>query len=63
MKYFKFIQYAYLFFFALFVYDAISNWSADRSRSYMSLFLAALALFMYFFKNKFRKRFEQRGKE
>ena len=62
MKLLKFLQYAYLFFVVLFLYDAISNWSVDRSRSYMSLFFAALALFMFFFRKKFRRRFEDRGK-
>ena len=62
MKLLKFLQYAYLFFVVLFLYDAISNWGVDQSRAYMSLFFAALALFMFFFRKKFRKRFEDRGK-
>ncbi|MBT8272609.1 MAG: hypothetical protein KJO77_02305 [Bacteroidia bacterium] len=63
MKLLKVLQYAYLFFLVLFIYDAISNWQTDRSRSYMSLFFAALALFMYFFRQKFRKRFEDQDKQ
>ncbi|MBT8288432.1 MAG: hypothetical protein HKN00_04910 [Flavobacteriaceae bacterium] len=62
MKLLKFLQYAYLVFFALFFYDTISNWNVDRGRAYMSLFFAVLAMFMYFFRKKFRKRFEERGK-
>ena len=62
MKLLKFLQYAYLFFLVLFLYDAISNWNSDRGRAYMSLLFAALALFMYFFRKKYRKRFEDRGK-
>ena len=62
MKILRFLQYAYLFFVLLFLYDAISNWNIDRGRSYMSLFFAALALFMFFFRKKYRKRFEDRGK-
>jgi hypothetical protein len=62
MKVLKFLQYAYLFFVVLFLYDAISNWNTDRNRSYISLLFAALALFMYFFRKKYRKRFEDRGK-
>jgi len=62
MKLLQVLQYAYLFFVVLFLYDAISNWNIDRSRSYMSLLFAALALFMFFFRKKFRKRFEDRGK-
>ena len=62
MKLLKFMQYAYLVFFALFLYDGLSNWSIDRGRAYMSLLFAGLALFMFFFRKKFRKRFEERGK-
>ncbi|MBT8259118.1 MAG: hypothetical protein KJO49_11640 [Bacteroidia bacterium] len=62
MKILKFLQYAYLVFFAIFLYDGISKWSIDRQGAYVSLFFAALALFLYFFRKKFRKRFEERGK-
>ncbi|NNK87176.1 MAG: hypothetical protein HKO90_02745 [Flavobacteriaceae bacterium] len=62
MKLLKYLQWAYLAFFVLFLYDAISNWNIDRGRSYVSLFFAALALFIYFFRKKYRKRFEERGK-
>ena len=63
MKFLKILQYAYLVFFALFVYDTIVNWSQDRNRAYMSLFFAALALFMYFFRKKFRKKIEASRKQ
>ena len=62
MKLLKFMQYAYLVFFALFLYDGLSNWGVDQSRAYMSLLFSGLALFMFFFRKKFRKRFEERGK-
>jgi len=56
MKLLQFLQYAYLIFAVLFLYDAIAN------KSYLSLLFAALAIFMFFFRKKFRKRFEDRGK-
>ena len=56
MKLLQFLQYAYLVFAVLFLYDAIAN------KSYISLLFAALAIFMFFFRKKFRKRFEDRGK-
>ncbi|MGV6831261.1 MAG: hypothetical protein ACWA5P_06835 [bacterium] len=62
MKLLKVLQFAYIFFFILFIYDAISNWTIDRQRSYMSLIFAALAIFMFFFRKKYRKRFEEYGK-
>ncbi|WP_299361428.1 hypothetical protein [Winogradskyella sp.] len=63
MKILKFFQYAYIVFAVLFLWDAISNWSVDRSRSYMSLFFVALALFMFFFRKRFAKKFQDRNKE
>ena len=62
MKLLKVLQFAYIFFFIFFIYDAISNWTIDRQRSYMSLIFAALAIFMFFFRKKYRKRFEEYGK-
>ena len=46
----------------MFAWDAISNWPIDRSRSYISLLFAALAVFMFFFRKRFRKKFEDRQK-
>lgn len=63
MKILKLFQYAYLIFAALFLWDAVTNWNVDRSRSYMSLFFAALALFMFFFRKRFAKKFEDRNKK
>lgn len=62
MKLLQFLQYAYLIFAALFIYDAISKWSVNRNGAYMSLFFAAIAIFMFFFRKKYRKRFQERGK-
>jgi len=61
MKAVKLFQYAYLFFAVLFLYDAISNWAIDRSRAYISLAFTALAIFMYFFRKKFNKKFEDKN--
>jgi len=62
MKVLQLFQYAYLIFAVLFLYDAISNWNVEDKNPYLSLALAALAIFMFFFRKKFRKRFEDRGK-
>ncbi|RNC84330.1 MAG: hypothetical protein ED556_11765 [Winogradskyella sp.] len=63
MKALKIFQYAYIIFAILFAWDAISNWSTDRNRSYMSLLFASLAVFMFFFRKRFRKKFEDRRKQ
>ncbi|WP_299119910.1 hypothetical protein [uncultured Winogradskyella sp.] len=63
MKILKFFQYAYIIFAALFLWDAITSWSTDRSRAYMSLVFTALAIFMFFFRKRFGKKFEDRNKK
>ena len=62
MKLLQFLQYAYLVFAILFLYDAINNWNVEGKSPYLPLGLAALAIFMFFFRKKYRKRFEDRGK-
>lgn len=57
MKIFKVFQYAYLVFAVLFIYDAYEQWG--KQRAYMSLILAATAIFMFFFRRKFNKRFKK----
>ena len=62
MKLLQFFQYIYLFFFVVFLYDAIVNWNSDERSPWLSLGLAVLALFMFFFRKRYRKRFQDRGK-
>ncbi len=63
MKLLKVFQYAYIIFAALFLWDALTNWSIDRNRSYMSLLFVALAIFMFFFRKRFGKKFEDRNQK
>ena len=63
MKLLKFFQYAYIAFAALFLYEAIVNWNDDRNKSYMSMFFVALAIFMFFFRKRFRKKLEERHRK
>ena len=58
----KFFQYAYLIFAVLFIYDGISKWNNGTNGAYISLGLASLAIFMYFFRQKFRKKYENKDK-
>ena len=50
MKYSKIFQYAYIVFAVLFIYDGIAKWGNGTNGAYISLGLAALAIFMYFFR-------------
>ncbi|WP_406682900.1 hypothetical protein N1F78_09395 [Seonamhaeicola sp. MEBiC1930] len=61
MKYLSVFQYAYLIFAALFLYDGISKWGDGTNGAYISLGLAALAVFMFFFRRRFSKKFQDRN--
>lgn len=63
MKYSKFFQYAYLVFAVLFIYDAVSKYVNNGEVAYASILLSALAVFMFFFRRKFSKKFENRNNQ
>ncbi|MBP2831692.1 hypothetical protein J8281_05770 [Aquimarina sp. U1-2] len=62
MKVFKFIEYAYLAVMCFFLYEAFEEWKVEGGKGYLYLFFAVIALFMFFFKRNFRKRFEANNK-
>ena len=62
MKFLNYFKYFYLFFAVLFAYDAIGNWGTNRKGAYVSLFFVAFAIFIFFFRKKFQKRFMDREK-
>lgn len=62
MKFFKYFEYAYLIIAAFFAFESYRIWSSDRGRAYIFIFFVALAIFMYFFKRRFRKKIEQSKK-
>ena len=61
MKTLKLFQYAYLVIAVLFLYKGISEWSTDRNGAYISFFFTALAVFVFFFRKRFAKKFEDRN--
>ena len=60
MKYSKIFKYAYLVFAVLFIYDTIVKYINLGEIAYPSILLAALAIFMFFFRSRFSKKFENR---
>ena len=62
MKIISILQYLYLGFAALFLFDAINKWNSEGNDAYISLFFSALAVAMFFFRKKYKKRFKDRGK-
>ena len=61
MKYLKYTQYVYLLAAVFFVYKSISVWSTETDEHYLFLAIAALSVFMFFFRRKFAKKFEARN--
>jgi ABC-type transport system involved in cytochrome bd biosynthesis fused ATPase/permease subunit len=61
MKLLQYTQYLYLVFFAVFLYEAFSKYQAGES-PWMILFLAAMSLFMFFFRRRFAQKMQQRNK-
>ena len=61
MKFFKYFEFAYLAFAMFFIVEAIRIWSDSESRAYLYLFFSVLAVFMFFFKRRFRKKIENKN--
>ena len=54
----KIFEFGYLIVSIIFLIETYYNWSDDRNRAYMMLLFAVLAIFMYFFRKRFRKKME-----
>jgi hypothetical protein len=61
MKYLKFTSYAYLAFALFFVYDGVTKWNDTAQGPWLSFGIAAVSVFMFFFRTKYSKRFEDRN--
>jgi FtsH-binding integral membrane protein len=62
-KIYRLFEYAYLAMAVFSVYIVIDNWNENRSRSYLFLLFGIVAVFMFFFKRKFRKKIEAHNKK
>ncbi|NOQ91434.1 MAG: hypothetical protein GQ552_01800 [Flavobacteriaceae bacterium] len=62
-KYYKFFEYAYLVIAIVFIVETVLNWNTEPQKAYIFLAFSALAVFMYFFRKKFRKKFENHNQE
>ncbi len=63
MKVFRFFEYAYLAIMFFFIYEAYVEWRQEGERSILYMIFAIAAIFMFFFKRNFRKRFEANNKD
>ena len=62
MGYFKLIPYLFLVFAIIFFIDAIARLNSGDN-PFLSFLLSGLAVFMFFFRKKQYKRFENRNKK
>ena len=63
MNYLKYTPYAYLLAAAFFIFDAFSKFNEDNNSYWISLLFAALAIFVFFFRQRYAKRFAERSKQ
>ncbi|MFV5693899.1 hypothetical protein ACM55G_00470 [Flavobacterium sp. LB3P122] len=63
MSYLKYTPYIYLVFGAYFIYDGVTKLNGTESTPWLSFLIAGLAIFMFFFRMKFAKKFEERNKK
>ncbi len=62
IKYLKISGIAYLLLAAFSLYTSISRWETDRDNAYIFLGFSVVLVFLFFFKRKFIKRYEERAR-
>ena len=60
-KFHRFSEKMYLFFGFIFMIEAIANIQSMNQRLYISCILGTVAFGMFFFRRKYRKKFESRN--
>ncbi|MDR7208303.1 hypothetical protein [Flavobacterium piscis] len=63
MGYLKYTQYVYLVFAVYFIYDGIIKLNADNDAFWLSFAIAVMAIFMFFFRRKFARKFDDNKKK
>ena len=62
-KLYLLFEYLYIVMALFSIYIIISAWETDRNRAYLFMFFTVVAIFMFFFKRKFRKKIENSNKQ
>ena len=63
VKYLKFSEIAYIALILFSIYMSYKRWDVDRNNAYIFLLFSVFLVFMYFFKRRFRIRYEKRRKD
>ena len=61
-KLWKIFEYGYLIIAVIFLIETVLNWNENRERAYLLLPFSGVAIIVYFFRKRFRKRVENRNK-
>ena len=62
-KLWRLFEYGYLIIAIVFFVEAILRWNTDRNKAYLFVVFTIVAVFMYFFKKRFRRKIEERNKK
>ena len=63
MGYLKYTQYVYLAFAVYFIYDGVTKINEGTDTATLSFIIAGMAVFMFFFRRKFARKFDDRNKK
>lgn len=61
MSYLKYTPYIYLVFGGYFIYHGFTQFNVPGETPWLSFIIAGLAIFMFFFRRRFAKKFEERN--
>ncbi len=62
-KIWKIFEYGYLIIAIAFMVETIINWNTNREKAYLLLLFSIVAIFIYFFRKRFRKKIENRNQK
>jgi hypothetical protein len=63
MNYLKYTQYVYLLIAVAFIYDGITKLNQSDENPWLSFLIAGVSIFMFFFRRKFSKKFDDHYKK
>ena len=63
MGYLKYTQYVYIAFAVYFIYDGVAKLKEGSENYALSFIIAGMAVFMFFFRRKFVRKFDDRNKK
>ena len=63
MGYLKYTQYVYILFAVFFIYDGVTKLNEGNKSNQMNLIIGGMEVFMFFFRRRFVKKFDDRNKK